>query len=313
MGTLDQVSQSKKQLSHKMSLKLFLLSFLLCDVQSKSKMYVIETGQDKVNKEPGSSGGWGRRQDGGDSMSTVDGELSESGGYWKRKVDGQWSEWGDCSKKCGGGWKKRSCTNPAPAHGGADCEKEYGLGDKDDCNTKKCPIDGQWSKWGECSKTCGGGLKKRTYTNPAPAYGGADCKAEGYGPKNEDDCNTEECPVNGQWSNWGECSKTCGGGLKKRTCTNPAPAHGGTDCKAEGYGPTNKDDCNTEKCPVDGHWSKWGECSKTCGGGKKTRTCTNPAPAYGGADCKAEGNGPWAWAYGDEDDCNTEKCPRGYY
>merc|ERR1712112_227291 len=213
MGTLDRVSQSKKLLRHKMSLKLFLLSFLLCAVQSK--WYVAETKQDNVIEEPSSSGGWGRRRDGGDSKSTVDGDMSESG-YWKRK-DGQWSEWGECSKKCGGGWKKRTCTNPAPAHGGADCEKGYeSPGDKYVCNTKKCPIDGQWSKWGECSKTCGGGRKKRTCTNPAPAYGGADCEKE-YGLGDKDDCNTEKCPVDGQWSKWGECSKTCGGGRKKRT------------------------------------------------------------------------------------------------
>ena len=63
----------------------------------------------------------------------------------KTKVDGGWSEWSECSKQCGGGWKKRSCTDPAPAHGGADCLIEgYGPGDKESCNTKDCP--GKYNK-----------------------------------------------------------------------------------------------------------------------------------------------------------------------
>ena len=41
---------------------------------------------------------------------------------------------------------------------------------------------------------------------------------------------------------------------------------------------------------VDGGYSDfgdWSECSNDCGGGTqtRTRTCTNPAPAHGGADC----------------------------
>ena len=41
---------------------------------------------------------------------------------------------------------------------------------------------------------------------------------------------------------------------------------------------------------VDGgwtQWSSWSSCSKTCGVGSstRTRTCTNPAPKKGGADC----------------------------
>ena len=54
-------------------------------------------------------------------------------------VDGAWSEWTKCTKSCGGGKKKRTCTNPAPAHGGAECLKEYGPGDEEVCNTEKCP------------------------------------------------------------------------------------------------------------------------------------------------------------------------------
>jgi len=41
---------------------------------------------------------------------------------------------------------------------------------------------------------------------------------------------------------------------------------------------------------VDGGWgkfSKWSACSEKCGGGVqlRTRTCTKPAPKYGGKKC----------------------------
>ena len=36
--------------------------------------------------------------------------------------------------------------------------------------------------------------------------------------------------VNGGFSAFGACSKSCGHGTQTRTCTNPAPANGGTDC-----------------------------------------------------------------------------------
>ena len=46
-------------------------------------------------------------------------------------------------------------------------------------------------------------------------------------------------------------------------------------------------------CPcilVDGNWATWGSwgaCSVTCGTGNYTRsrTCTDPAPLYGGDNC----------------------------
>ena len=54
---------------------------------------------------------------------------------------------------------------------------------------------------------------------------------------------------------------------------------------------------------VDGRWTRWSswtECSVTCGTGEKTRTrtCTNPEPAYGGDKCTG-------------DDTKTKPCDAG--
>ena len=57
--------------------------------------------------------------------------------------------------------------------------------------------------------------------------------------------------ANGGWSAYGAygaCSKTCGGGTKKRTrtCTNPKPFGGGSSCSGAS---TQTVSCNTGCCP----------------------------------------------------------------
>ncbi|XP_020605695.1 hemicentin-1-like isoform X2 [Orbicella faveolata] len=127
------------------------------------------------------------------------------------------------------------------------------------------------------------------------------------------ECNIQECPVNGGYSDWGpygECSKTCGVGeqTRKRTCTNPPPSHDGEDCS--GLGPDSSTrECNNQECPVNGGYSDWkpyGVCSKTCGSGVQTRkrTCTNPPPSNGGKDCSRLGPDSTTR------ECNNQECQK---
>merc|ERR1711970_996391 len=50
------------------------------------------------------------------------------------------------------------------------------------------------------------------------------------------------------WSSWGQCSEPCGQGdhSRTRTCTNPAPQHGGAACDGA-KSDTGK--CNEQACP----------------------------------------------------------------
>ena len=64
--------------------------------------------------------------------------------------------------------------------------------------------------------------------------------------------------------------------------------------------------CKTFIHAVAGGWSTWvgwGACSVSCGGGTRSnsRSCTDPAPQYGGSDC----HGSSLRVAG----CNSEPCP----
>lgn len=151
-----------------------------------------------------------------------------------------------------------------------------------------CPIDGGWSdysKWSECSAaTCGGGTqtRKRSCNNPAPEFGGADClgKAE-----ESQKCNTQPCPVDGGWTtfgSWSGCSNGCGHGTQKRSrsCTNPAPAHGGRPCSGNALQSQN---CyQTSSCGAHGLriCFKETEGSSQCQGHRHTCSGWSSHPAW---------------------------------
>ncbi len=233
-------------------------------------------------------------------------DLYVTCGYWKtyefKKLYGvpapvnggwtTWTDWTNCTATCGGGKQKRtrSCSNPAPQYGGSDC-----TGDNyefRDCNTNECPVNGGWSEWSEwsnCAGNCpdnnGTKFRTRVCNNPSPAFGGAECEGES---KQTESCDLA-CPVHGgwtAWSDWSGCIGDCpsGNGLKTRTrtCSNPAPKNGGKECTGL---PIDTAACDVA-CPVDGGWTNWSDWS-ACENGTQTRnrTCTNPSPKNGGADC----------------------------
>jgi len=81
-----------------------------------------------------------------------------------KSVDCRWSSfgnWSPCSKTCGNGYKtsQRYRINNA-THGGKECEGETVR--MVQCNLNNCPVDCQWSSfgnWSACSETCGGGYR----------------------------------------------------------------------------------------------------------------------------------------------------------
>nr|XP_050844302.1 A disintegrin and metalloproteinase with thrombospondin motifs 9 isoform X2 [Vespula vulgaris] len=117
--------------------------------------------------------------------------------------------------------------------------------------------------FGPGSKICHDMSVCRTLWCTAPRWGGK-CRTE-YTPWADGTscgegkwCQRGECvskkdlnPVDGEWGHWGsygECSRTCGGGIKKRyrECDNPPPQNGGNYCVGE---QVNYESCGTKECP----------------------------------------------------------------
>ncbi|XP_069114974.1 uncharacterized protein [Argopecten irradians] len=238
-------------------------------------------------------------------------------------VDGQWSTWNTwspCSLDCkrpgnltGTAFRHRDCTNPAPRYDGKPCDGHSS--ETKDCSPPTfCPIDGKWTSWGkwsECSVQClkpgqnANGVQKRfrSCTNPKPEHGGKTCQG---GEEDVKECSPSNyCPVDGNWTTWGEwstCSLSCiktgqnanGVQTRSRSCTNPEPIHGGKVCSGDGV--DTKECLPTGFCPVDGQWTTWGKwsaCSVSClktglnanGVQKRFRSCTDPKPEHGGKLC----------------------------
>ncbi|XP_076868946.1 semaphorin-5A [Brachyhypopomus gauderio] len=242
--------------------------------------------------------------------------------YWSA-----WSPWERCTVPCGGGVqsRRRNCENGNECPG---CSVEY-----QSCNTLPC-LDLKkttpWTPWTPVNISDNGGHYEQRFRYtckarvPEPSLlevgrqriemrycssdGSTGCSADGELMLSG---RITGLMVNGawsSWSSWSQCSRDCSSGIRsrKRVCASPKPKYGGTAC----LGPAQEyQECNTTPCPVDGSWScwsSWSKCSVTCGGGHyvRTRTCSNPPPAYGGDICLG--------LHTEEALCNTQPCPESW-
>ncbi|XP_072426067.1 adhesion G protein-coupled receptor B1 isoform X7 [Chiloscyllium punctatum] len=194
-----------------------------------------------------------------------------------------------------------------------------------------------WSSWGDCTKSCGGGLQTRSRTCHSQLEEGFVC--EGVSEEGRL-CNKQPCNTHGhyssrsqslrsidyrkhqdvdgyhrygyslsqtvhgvweEWSPWSLCSSTCGRGHRDRTRSCIQPQFGGNPCE----GPEKQTKfCNIALCPVDGNWndwSSWSQCSATCSNGTQQRTRECNGPSFGGAECQ----GFWS----ENRPCFPRQCP----
>ena len=150
------------------------------------------------------------------------------------------------------------------------------------CNSNECPVWTEWSSWTACSVSCGGGERQRQRRCLLPD-GTSRTDLFCPGPKLETEpCNDGpeyKCPELGPWSDWSECSLSCGGGrrLRSRQCgIAPERALNLYQHNNPCLKPLNQEEmCNPQSCPMLTEWSDWTQCSASCGGGfrRKNREC----------------------------------------
>jgi hypothetical protein len=220
---------------------------------------------------------------GGDGCGTL--EEHESCNSGPCPIDCVLSEFGpfsQCSRPCGGGVETRQRFVLEPAQfGGAPCAA---LEESRPCNTAPCPVDcrvGTWSAWSDCSASCGGGVQTRSRPVEQPAqYGGQPCP-ELIESRN---CNQGRCPnacVLSGWSNWSDCSATCGAGVMTRTRVLIRDAELGGQCGDL----VEEMVCHSQPCPMDAMvsaWGSWSNCTASCNGGLSTRLRTITRPSLNG-------------------------------
>lgn len=165
-----------------------------------------------------------------------------------------WSVWSQCSVTCGSGQMSRMRIIMAPASAGGKSCATFQTAQTQVCGSKvPCALGcqvGEWTSWGSCSKTCGGGKTKQyRAVIRQPVAGGDPCPKTqrtttcGVGPC-ENDCLVSP------WQDVGQCSAPCGGGtLKRSRSVLRAAGPGGTPCGAL----AGSVDCNIQPCSGGGN------------------------------------------------------------
>ncbi|KAK7106181.1 hypothetical protein V1264_017467 [Littorina saxatilis] len=231
---------------------------------------------------------------------------------------GSWERWSRLSVTCGSAMRdrRRRCDNPSPNFCGQSCPgrdlQRDELNTGVPCQPVCVPRDGNWSPWtpwSQCSATCGSGSRERSRScsNPPANQCGRDCPGQS---RDTERCQGQQCCVNGNWGTWerwSQPSASCGSATRdrRRRCDNPSANFCGRSCPGSDL-QTEPYETGVPCCvPRDGNWSpwsRWSQCSVTCGGGTRdrSRACSDPSPNRCGRPC----TGPAQ----DTGRCNEESC-----
>ncbi|KAK6313416.1 hypothetical protein J4Q44_G00167630 [Coregonus suidteri] len=180
--------------------------------------------------------------------------------FW---VVGNWSE---CSTSCGLGamWRPVLCSSQHES----DCANLKRPEPARTCHLRPCAtwLSGNWSK---CPKGCEVVGRRQREVQCVDGQKGRPlrpfhCQVLSSRPPSTLSCRPQPCQP---WrtSPWGQCSCSCGGGLRERLVYCPEAQH----CSAT-QRPNDTETCNLQPCS---YWDPqdWEECSVSCGEGLQHR------------------------------------------
>ncbi|XP_048588788.1 A disintegrin and metalloproteinase with thrombospondin motifs 16 isoform X1 [Nematostella vectensis] len=152
-------------------------------------------------------------------------------------------------------------------------------------NSSVSSSDVEWKTgaWSACSKACGIGSQERdvaclrkddkTYVRESLCAGSK--------PAANQECETAKCVSSWYTTEWSPCSATCGKGTQSRSVICRRETFTGSkqyetlpDASCTGSKPTVtlNQECNKVDCPPEWMPTEWSACTKTCAGGRQSRT-----------------------------------------
>lgn len=235
----------------------------------------------------------------------------------------EWSNWSNCTSLCNGTQNRtRTCDSSEPR----DCPGS--LGESRPCNIEAC--FSSWTPWTECShrgyrnrtkyylgdmsqkKSCNGSLsviEKCQTCNMTCGIGfeirKVNCTSSTQRCETQvHQCNQTNTPGNAtfnSWSEWGECTSTCGGVFyQNRTryaTSNESSLMYNPEVESKECVCLRNESCNCQ-------WSNWTSCNTTCGGGVHRRVFNCSFTSLGLVNCSG--------SMVETEICNNHSCPGKY-